>query len=65
MIGFTSNSNLIGNILYESKALLNSLQPVFHISSLRQKLGDNVVPLPIYPSVDFAGLLHPKLVTIL
>ena len=41
------------------------LHLVFHISSLRKKLGENVVPLPTLPPIDFAGLLHPEPVAIL
>ena len=41
------------------------LHPMFHISSLRQKLRENVVPLPTLPPIDSANLLHPKLVAIL
>lgn len=41
------------------------IQPVFHISYLKQKLGDQIVPFPTLPSLDFDGFLSIEPIAIL
>ena len=41
------------------------IHPVFHVSSLKLKLGQHVTPLPILPPVDESGQVFTKPVAVL
>ena len=41
------------------------LHSTFHVSCLKQRLGQHVVPLPSLPLVDFEGIFKPEPVVVL
>ena len=41
------------------------LHPTFHVSCLKQRFGQHVVPLPSLPTVDSKGIIRPESVAVL
>ena len=56
----------IGSVSYKLDLPLESRShPTFHVSCLKGKLGQHVVPLPSLPPVDSKGILRPEHVAVL
>nr|XP_023885311.1 uncharacterized protein LOC111997457 [Quercus suber] len=56
----------IGTVSYKLDLPPESrLHPTFHVSCLKQRLGQHVVPLPSLPPVDSEGILKPEPVVVL
>jgi len=51
----------VGSVAYKIDLPLESkIHPVFHMSCLKKKLGQQVLPFPILPPVDQNGELKPE-----
>lgn len=51
----------IGLVIYKLNLPTNSkIQPVFHVSGLKKKLGQNITPLPTLPPLDAQRQIQPK-----
>lgn len=56
----------VGEVAYKLALLVDCpTHPVFHISYLKQKLEDQIVPLPTLLSLDSDGFLSPEPIAIL
>ena len=56
----------VGQVSYKLDLPLNSkLCPTFHVSYVKEKLGQHVAAIPTLPSIDAKGILSPEPIDVL